>query len=279
MKKFSKLVKHLFLPHRGNAYRPHALRHKMLSIYSLGLFLSQLLFGITFYSGPTIMNADAKVMAQNIITYSNFERRNNNLGIFYESETLNLAAEKKLKNMFEKDYWDHKGPNGETAWEFIDSTGYQYSLAGENLARGFSSSEEAVKAWMESPTHRANILNERFQEMGVAIGSGKINGAATTVIVQIFGQPKTAFASATKRGVSSGEKVIPEISLKNATLPSKVPYLITWTIIFALIILDGVMVRKLGLHTSKAHVFSLRASLLLAAFTLIILTTGFVAIA
>lgn len=279
MKKLKKLLKHLFLPHRGNAYRPHAVRHKMLSLYSLGLFFSQILLGVTFYSGPVIMNADAKVIAKNVITQSNFERKNNSLSAFYENETLNQAAAKKLEDMFEKNYWDHKGPNGETAWEFIDGTGYQYLLAGENLARGFASSEEAVRAWMNSPTHRANILNSRFQEMGVAVGSGKINGAQTTVIVQLFGQPKTVFAGVTKKEILGAERLIPEVSLKNATQPSKIPYLITWTIIFGLIILDGAMVRKLGLHTSKSHVFNLRASLLIAAFTLIILTTGFAAIA
>lgn len=279
MKKFKKVLKHLLLPHRGNAYRPHALRHKMLSLYSLGLLFSQLAFGATLYSGPVIMNGDSEVMAENIITYTNFERRNNSLGGLYENKNLSEAAKAKLTDMFAKNYWDHRGPSGETAWNFIDESGYSYKLAGENLARGFTGSEDAVKAWMASPTHRANILNNRFKEIGVAVGSGKLKGIQTTVIVQIFGEPRTAFAAGGSTEILGAQKLIPEVSLKNVTVPSKVPYFITWTIIFALIILDGVMVRRLGLHASRSHLFNFRAALVTSAFSLVVLTLGFVAIA
>lgn len=285
MKGLSKLAKHLFVPHKGNAFRPHALRHKALSLYSIGLILSQILFGVTMYSGPVIMSGDAKTIAKNIISLSNSERAKINLANIYENEALNKAAEKKLKDMFEKSYWDHSGPNGETAWEFIKESGYAYALAGENLARGFSSSPEAVKAWMESPSHRANILNENFKEIGVAVGSGEIKGNATTVIVQLFGEPKMAFASAEEPAQKNEEilggqsKIMPEISLANATLPSKTPYFALWAFIFGLIIMDGLMIRKLKLHTSQSHIFNFRVSLLMSGLVLALLTFGVVGIA
>lgn len=284
IKKLSKIIKHMLVPHKGNAFRPHALRHKALSLYSIGLFLSQILFGATMYSGPIVMNGEARAIAKNIIVISNTERSRLHLSNVYENETLNKAAEQKLKDMFSKNYWDHTGPNGETAWDFIKESGYTYLLAGENLARGFPSSTETVKAWMDSPTHRANILNNKFKEIGVAVGSGKIKGNLTTVVVQLFGEPRTAFASAkensnTLQEVAGQTKIMPEFSLANATLPSKTPYFVLWTVILGLIIMDGLMIRRLGLHASKSHVFNLRVSLLMSLAVLALLTFGAVGIA
>lgn len=279
-KKLKKLLKHLLVPHRGNAYRPHALRHKALSIYSLGLVATQLLFGATMYAGPTIMEQDIRALKENIVVLSNTERTKNELEPLRDNKTLNSAAEAKLSDMFAKNYWDHTGPNGETAWDFISADGYQYLLAGENLARGFASSKEVVSAWMASPTHRANILNPRFKEVGLAIGTGKINGKQTTVIVQIFGEPQTAFAGARSENQILGEKkLIPEISLSNATAPAKIPYLLMWIVIFGFVVIDGIMIRRLGLHASRSHIFNMRASLLMAAIALATITFGFVGIA
>lgn len=279
MNKLKKILKHLLVPHRGNAFRPHAFRHKALSLYSVGLILSQVLFGITMYSGPVLMGGDSKAVAKNIVILSNTKRVQSQLSTLYENETLSRAAEAKLKDMFEKGYWDHTGPSGETAWDFIKISGYQYALAGENLARGFTSSTETVEAWMASPTHKANILNDRFREIGVAVGSGKLRGVDTTVVVQFFGEPKTAFASAAGTEVAGSKEIIPELSLRNVTLPSKSPYFVIWTIILALIMIDGVMIRRLGLHASKSHVFNLRVSLLMSLFGLVALAFGFVGIA
>jgi len=279
MNKLLKILKHSFVPHRGNAYRPHAFRHKALSLYSVGLILSQVLFGITMYSGPVLMGGDNKAVAKNIVKLSNVKREQSQLSGLYENETLSRAAEVKLKDMFEKGYWDHTGPNGETAWDFIKTSGYQYALAGENLARGFTSSTETVEAWMASPTHKANILNNRFREIGVAVGSGKLRGAETTVVVQFFGEPKTAFASAASAEVAGSKEIIPELSLENVTLPSKNPYFIVWIIILGLIMIDGVMIRRLSLHASKSHIFNFRISLLLSISVLVLLSFGFAGIA
>lgn len=278
MKKFLKVLKHVFVPHRGNAFRPHAFRHKMLSIYSIGLMLSQLAFGITLYSGPNALTVDAKTFTNNIIAETNSERQSQKIGNLYESEVLDKAAADKLKDMFDNDYWDHTGPQGQTAWDFMQHENYTYVLAGENLARGFINTKETVAAWMASPTHRANILNNQFKEIGVAVGSGKINGNLTTLIVQLFGEPKTAFASASSTQ-NGAKEVMPSISLGNASQPSKVPFFMVWILIFSLIVVDGFMIRRLGLHASRSHMFNFRVSLLMATFGLAILLLGFVGIA
>lgn len=241
------------------------------------MILSQFLFGATIYAGPVAV--DGEVLKSNIISYTNQERESNQVGKLYESNILTKTAELKLEDMFKKNYWDHVGPNGETAWDFMETNNYRYLLAGENLARGYVTSRDVVEAWMNSPTHRSNLLNPRFREIGLAVGTGKIKGQTTTVIVQLFGEPKVAVAGEQTQSVFGNTKIKPEISSKMATTPSKYPYFIGWTIIFMLVMLDGFMIRKLGLHTSKSHVFNLRASLLMSFMGLVIMMFGFVAIA
>lgn len=278
MKRFRRLLKHMIVPHRGNAFRPHALRHGALSLYLFCLILAQVVFGVTLYSGPAVLGANTETLKNNIIALSNAERQEQGVDALYVNDALNMAAEAKLNDMFENNYWDHTGPSGETAWDFIAGTGYRYEVAGENLARGFENSEKVVDAWMSSPTHRENILNSRFQEIGLAVGSGKIKGATTTVIVQLFGKPQTAFASQSSSTVLGEAKLIPEINANNATLPSRSPYFFVWALIFGLIVLDGLMLRKLGLHTSRKHVLSFRVSLAMWAFMLLLLSIGVAAI-
>jgi len=236
--------------------------------------------GVTFYSGPSVKGADTETLAKNIITITNTERTKTGAGVLYENSVLSAAAQKKLNDMFAKNYWDHTGPGGETAWDFIAGESYQYEVAGENLARGFKSSDDVVRAWMASPTHKQNLLNNRFQEIGVAVGSGKIHGATTTVIVQLFGRPKTAFASESIKGESSQPvSLLPEMSLDNITAPSKAPYFAVWGLLFGLLIIDGIMLRKLGLHTSPKHLYGFRTALAMSLFMLVLLSIGVTAIA
>jgi hypothetical protein len=125
------------------------------------------------------------------------------------------------------------------------------------------------------------MLNSRFQEIGVAIGSGKIKGNLTTVIVQIFGQPRTAFAASESQKIQvlGQTQLKPEFNINNATLPSKAPYLVIWTFILGLVVLDGVMIRRLGLHCSRSHIFNFRVSLLMSVLAFALLAVGFVGIA
>ena len=175
-----------FIPSHKNAHRPHAFRHFMLSIYSVALILSHLSFGVIQYT-PLATNPEK--LASDILAEINEERYKNSENTLATNQLLNEAAKDKLSDMFEKNYWDHTSPDGEKAWSFINKTGYSYSMAGENLARGFISADSMVRAWMDSPTHRKNILNESFTQTGIAVGNGIIEGKETTVAVQIFGIP------------------------------------------------------------------------------------------
>ena len=89
--------------------------------------------------------------------------------------------------MIDRDYWAHVAPDGTQPWKFFTSFGYKYRYAGENLARDFSNASSAMDAWMNSPTHKENILNPKYKEIGIGVVEGDLAGTDTTIIVQFFG--------------------------------------------------------------------------------------------
>jgi hypothetical protein len=275
-------LKHNFVPSIKSSHRPSALTHKWLKFYSLGLLFSQLLLGISYYSGPSVITENPQIMTKNIINLTNQERTNNNLGEVTENNKLDQAAQAKLNDMFTNDYWDHISPSGKKPWDFIDEKSYSYTYAGENLAKGFVDSTTTVKAWMESQSHKENLLNSRYKEIGVAVGSGKIQGKPTTLVVQIFGTPKDvqiASAQPETPMVMGVKETKVSFNPSYAAIASRLPYFIIWFIIFGLIIFDGGMLRRCGLHQSRKHLFEFRSALLINALVLLILSINFVAIA
>lgn len=156
----------------------------LLSVNTLGGFLG-------------ISQAQASSISKNnVIALTNVERQKYGLPVLTENSRLNSAALAKANNMFKEQYWDHFGPNGETPWQFIKGAGYQYIYAGENLAKGFKSSEGVVQAWMASPTHRENILSGNYKEVGIATLDGVLLGENVTLVVQMFGNTTSATSPA-----------------------------------------------------------------------------------
>lgn len=125
----------------------------------------------------------------NIISLTNIERTGAGLPRLVENETLNRAAQLKLDHMIKNDYFAHNAPDGTTPWQWFEAAGYDYQHAGENLAMDFDYTANQHKAWMNSTTHRQNIMSSKYTEIGVATGAGRINGDMTTVTVQVFGTP------------------------------------------------------------------------------------------
>jgi hypothetical protein len=102
---------------------------------------------------------------------------------------LVAAAQAKANDMAEKGYFAHETPEGYDSWHWFKQVGYDYAYAGENLAVDFSESSDVEKAWMKSPTHRDNILNAHYTEIGIATAKGMYKGRETTFAVQMFGRP------------------------------------------------------------------------------------------
>lgn len=124
----------------------------------------------------------------------NSKRLEANLQPLVLSPELSTAANQKAGDMFDKNYWAHISPTGTTPWYFITQAGYEYVYAGENLAKSFDTADEVVAAWMNSSTHRANILKPEYTEIGLAVMNGKLSGEETTLVVQEFGTKLKATA-------------------------------------------------------------------------------------
>ena len=90
--------------------------------------------------------------------FANQTRQSLGLAPLVVNEKLNQAAQLKAENMVQNNYFDHTSPPGVTPWFWFKQAGYSYKYAGENLARDFTNPNSAVEAWMNSSTHRENIL-------------------------------------------------------------------------------------------------------------------------
>ncbi len=124
-----------------------------------------------------------------VIDLTNAERTEGVALPLRRSNALDAAATAKAKHMAANEYFAHYAPDGTTPWEFFDGVGYVYAHAGENLAIHFSDSTEVIEAWMNSPAHRANIVDTKFTEIGVGTAKGEYDGYPTVYVVQLFGTP------------------------------------------------------------------------------------------
>ncbi|MBI2040468.1 hypothetical protein HYT18_05365, partial [Candidatus Microgenomates bacterium] len=179
--------KHLILPHQDTHEKAHLISWHGLSIYILLFILLQTFFSILGYAKPGILGTTSSITVQQVIELTNKEREKLGLRPLSENSELDQAAKAKAGNMFSENYWAHFAPSGKTPWDFITSSGYRFSFAGENLAKNFTNNEDVVKAWMNSPTHKENLLNSKYKDIGIAVEDGVLNGQRTTLVVQMFG--------------------------------------------------------------------------------------------
>jgi len=129
------------------------------------------------------------IPADKVIDLVNSERTKLGLSSLMENNQLATAAKMKAQDMCEKDYWAHVSPDGDTPWKWIKDSDFDYTLAGENLARDFDNVYHLVSNWMASPTHRENIVNRHYQFTGVAVlKCDSYQGYKTTIVVQLFAQ-------------------------------------------------------------------------------------------
>ncbi len=187
--KFIHAVRHLFVPHQSNNQKAKLLHPKSLLLITLVLVSFQYALSFAGRSFPSVLGYAANISPEEVISLTNTQRINNGLAPLSGNPTLSQAAVAKGNDMLAKGYWAHFAPDGTSPWSFFLSFGYKYRYAGENLARDFSDAAGAVSAWMDSPTHRENILNANYKEIGIGVVEGNLAGVDTTIIVQFFGTP------------------------------------------------------------------------------------------
>lgn len=149
-----------------------------------------------FDSGKLIAGFDAPnslLTQQGVYTFTNTERTTRQMKMLGSNAKLDQVAEIRMKDMFSNQYFEHVSPNGNSASKEADVVQYEYITLGENIALGnFKDDKALVDAWMNSPGHRANILNKKFTEIGIAVGKGTYEGRKTWIAVQVFGKPLNA---------------------------------------------------------------------------------------
>lgn len=223
-----------FIPHARNNYHPHVLGHRNLGLMS-GLLVAVKIFSLALISfGPVLPAFSSAITTQNIISLTNESRQQFSISSLAENQILDKAAQAKADDMLAKGYFAHNTPDGHTPWDFITGAGYSYLMAGENLAVNFTEAENVETAWMNSPGHKANILNKNFQEIGIGIAQGTYQDHTAIFVVQEFGlpsaQPVALLDAPTKVQdtavpvpASSPARANPSEQVKSANIPVSQP--------------------------------------------------------
>lgn len=184
------LFAHLFFPRHTNNYRAKIL-HPLSLLFITFIISAAYLFRIPHRVADILGYTASKLPVSSLVELTNQKRMELGIPALSWDEDLSEAARQKGLDMLEHDYWAHVSPDGTTPWVFFNNVEYRYQYAGENLARDFDSPEEVVKAWMASPKHRDNLLSQKYQDIGMAVVEGDLNGTPTTLVVQMFGaKPK-----------------------------------------------------------------------------------------
>jgi hypothetical protein len=217
----TKKIKIFFWPCSENNFYPKFLESKFLFFYLFFLiFLKFIIFPffIFFPKFPFFAEISKNVM----FGLTNKEREKSNVLPLREDPLLTLAAQLKAKDMLERQYFSHQDPEGNPPWEWLKRVGYDFQVAGENLAIGFLDSEEVFSAWMNSCSHRENLLNPRFEEMGIGIAKGNFKGSEVAIVVQFFGTKKPQQKASPKIvTISPDEKIKKETKSNIAKKNSK----------------------------------------------------------
>lgn len=203
----NKFISRLIIPQESNNYKALLLRPYFLTLFIAIYLLNQQLIQTLSLIKPGILGYSSEITQQKVLDLTNQERSSQGLSQLKYNPVLSLSAQNKAQDMFDNNYWAHNSPQGKTPWDFFTAAGYQYSVAGENLAKDFYDTDSVVKAWMKSPTHRDNILNPKYEEIGIGVVNGILNGIKTTLVVQHFATPLAA--SITTPEVTQ-DSVIPE---------------------------------------------------------------------
>lgn len=139
-------------------------------------------------SAALVKNAPDEVLCRQILEKVNYARLEAGLDPLRESDLLVSAAYQKIDDVNQYKYFSHTNPQTQKRWsDFIRESGYEYSEIGENLAIGYSTPEEVVEAWLDSPTHKKNLLSEKFSESGMAYATITYENQETSVLVHFMG--------------------------------------------------------------------------------------------
>lgn len=201
-------MKKYVVPHEENNFRPYFLRAAgvvVMLVLILGAFFGSQLHRLALTAGDFL----ASVLPGVLVDLANADRATNQLSSLSINPVLEEAARLKAEDMAAKSYFAHYSPDGVSPWYWFTQAGYRFAYAGENLAINFDDSSAVNTAWMNSPTHRANILNGNFTEVGIATAKGMYQGRETVFVVQMFGRPLPQVAAVATPSVVVAASPVP----------------------------------------------------------------------
>ncbi|MEN9341957.1 MAG: hypothetical protein RIQ54_213 [Candidatus Parcubacteria bacterium] len=182
-------LKQYFIPHAGNNHRPYFFsEHAFVWLFGIimGCEILFLLYVTTVVPDTRFLG---EILPNVLVELTNRDRVHAAAMPLAINEKLVEAARLKANDMAQNGYFAHTSPAGITPWHWLSLAGYNYATAGENLAVNFINSTDVQDAWMKSPSHRANIINSEFTEIGVATAVGTYEGREAVFVVQFFGNP------------------------------------------------------------------------------------------
>ena len=166
--------------------------------------------------GGHVLPYATSVSAAGLQQAQNSQRLASGISALSLNTQLSSAAQAKANDMVARNYWSHNTPEGNTPWVFITNAGYSYYKAGENLAYGFLTSDGVVTGWMNSASHRANVLDATYKDVGFGIASGaSYQGGENTVVVAMYAQPAAVIAPPAP--------VTPKVAPKVSPTPAPTP--------------------------------------------------------
>lgn len=205
-----------FIPHKENDYKARLLRHSALIGYLAFLLAVFALIQTVPIRFPGVLGYASDITIGDLLAFTNNKRAEDGVSELRLDPVLSAAAYDKAKDMFEDNYWAHVAPDGTEPWYFILNSGYDYLYAGENLAKDFNTSQGVVEAWMNSPSHRENLISAKYTDIGFAVVDGVLNGYETTLVVQMFGKRKTPIFLASNEPAVPAAPAISEVPEEEA---------------------------------------------------------------
>jgi hypothetical protein len=171
-------------------------------------------------------NPQSFLTKEGVIKWTNNQRVKYGLLPLTENQKLDAMAQAKVDDMFLEQYFAHISPKGKGVGDLAKNFGYEFIVIGENLALGDYKDDTAlVQAWMDSIGHRENILNNRYQEIGVAVKKGVFEGRTTWLAVQHFGLPLSVCPSPdekTKSRIETNQATIDNLQETLNTLRNEI---------------------------------------------------------
>jgi len=200
--------------HYTKVYWPYI---PLILIMGLGLWLGH---PVVEKSQRGVLAYSTDVTASSLLADTNQARQRNGESRLGANPLLTSAAQAKAQDMANQNYWSHVTPEGNAPWKFIDAAGYSYQKAGENLAYGFSSSNEIINGWLNSPTHKANLLDNNYTEVGFGIVSSQNyqGKGPETIIVALYGAPSDAVLTSQTSDVAGFNTLSAEATESNTSI-------------------------------------------------------------